>query len=539
MFKLRLIGGVFLLLGINLLAQQNPCVSESWPIPFPVHLWGESGFPTWDANENGVLQIDDMGLKLQKAFRQDEVCRGFEMQHHGVDEYFATGLAWGDYNLDGWMDVYVTDSNGPNQLLMNQDGFLAESPLNSFVGLELETSAGAIWADLDNDSYPDLIVLNWGQPTYFHNDAGIVFQDWSTHLGVTTTAQGESATAGDFNGDGFLDLYLVYWGESIDRDDILLLNDGDGTFSNVTNLLLEQGIAGPGFAATFLDFDLDQDLDLYVVNDKNYGNVLWRNDGAGCGGWCFTDVSIPSNANTAVYGMGLATGDYDNDGDLDFFFTNIGPMKLLENQAAQGSPVFLDVSQQAGVDFSGVGWGAAFFDFDHDGWLDLFLAIMDSTGVRSNQMFRNNGDGTFSNMTDQGGAASLFNSLSLAYADVNRDGWLDFAVGNMDGPYELFMNQGQFGTNNSFIQFELIGAPPIDMDAVGAKIELSLSDGRSLFQAVKIGSSIGSCNMKALHFGLGAATVNQATITWPNGDQVQLISPAINQTHNLTFNPGP
>ena len=190
-----------------------------------------------------------------------------------------------------------------------------------------------------------------------------------------------------------------------------------------------------------MDYDDDRDLDIYVVNDKAInalGNVLWRNDGAGCGGWCFTDVSAASGADTVAHGMGLATGDYDNDGDLDFYFSNmVRSMFLLENDGDGG---FVDVSERAGVAYhtgEAVGWGTAFFDYDNDGWLDLYLAatgispIYGKAGMHNeypDMLYRNRRDGRFVAMAQERFSAGKYATMGLSTADYNRDGSVDYAL---------------------------------------------------------------------------------------------------------------
>ncbi|MCS6863400.1 MAG: VCBS repeat-containing protein, partial [Abditibacteriales bacterium] len=215
----------------------------------------------------------------------------------------------------------------------------------------------------------------------------------------------KSASWGDFDNDGFLDLYLANWscypkcGRPMEGDpDRLYRNNGDGTFTDVSHYL-GGSLNGAGFIAGFNDYDNDGDLDIYLVNDEwvnGIGNKLWRNDGPGCLGWCFTQVAEQSGAASKLFGMGLAVGDYDNDGDLDYYYSNAGPMELLQNQ---GDGTFREMAEAAGVQAAnGIGWGAVFFDYDNDGWRDLYLAIADTTdhkGIAANRLFRNNRDGTF------------------------------------------------------------------------------------------------------------------------------------------------
>ena len=253
-----------------------------------------------------------------------------------ADAYLAAGSAWEDYDNDGWVDLYVTGNLDPNVLYRNQgDGSFAVSEHSQSLSLPDELSGGAVWADYDNDGWRDLYVLNWGANRLFRNLEGAGFADVTVAAGVGDIGKATTAAWGDYDEDGHLDLYVTNWSCYPECDladfarsrDALYHNNGDGSFTDVTGLLRFERLLGAGFAVSWVDYDDDRDLDLYIVNDRvinAIGNVLWRNDGPGCAGWCFTDVSARAGADAEVHGMGLATGDYDNDGDLDFLFLQYG-----------------------------------------------------------------------------------------------------------------------------------------------------------------------------------------------------------------------
>lgn len=453
------------------------------------------------------------------------------------------GQAWGDYDRDGWLDLYVTDSGGPNTLFHNNgDGTFVVSPLSAHVSLPDAVSSGVTFADYDNDGWLDLYVLNWGANTLFHNEGGQGFTDVTALAGVGDVGQGKSAAWGDYDNDGFLDLYVANWAcypdcgrPSTGERDRLYHNNGDGTFTDISSVLSGQ-IMGAGFAVSFTDYDNDGDLDIYLVNDEfihPVGNALWRNDGPGCDAWCFTDVSTESGTNTRVMGMGLATADYDNDGDMDFYFSNAGPMVLLQNL---GDGTFVNAAATAGVDLSQnvIGWGAVFFDYDNDGWQDLYLAVSDRAPGEAPRdvLFRNNGNGTFSELPNAGLDESG-GTLGVAYGDYDRDGWIDLVVGNFDEGYVLYRNQAA-STGNNRLVFDLVGGGPVNRDAVGTKVTIRTPDGRTQLQEVHNGSSLGAGNMLTLNFGLGAAAYASVTIIWPDGT-VQTI-PAVPANYHYTLN---
>lgn len=461
-----------------------------------------------------------------------------------------TGQAWGDYDNDGWVDLYVTDPNGPNTLYRNNgNGTFSVSPLAEQVLLSQAYSAGASFVDFDNDGWQDLLVVNWGVNNLFHNEEGEGFRDVSEQAGITDSANSKTASWGDFDQDGFLDLYIANWscypkcGRVMEGDiDRLYHNNGDGSFSNVTDYL--GGVNGAGFVANFTDFDNDGDLDIYLVNDSfinPVGNKLWRNDGPGCQGWCFTQIAKEAGADARLFGMGLASGDYDNDGDIDFYFSNVGPMQLLQNQ---GDGTFTNVAEASGVQSpESIGWGAVFLDYDNDGWRDLYLAVADTTNHRdigANKLFRNNADGSFSLVSCGNAAADVRMSLGVAYADYDQDGWVDLLVGNVDEGYRLYRNMG--GENqiagvegNHWLALELRGAGLVNRDAVGTRVYVSTADGVSQLQEVINGSSMGSGNELSLYFGLGSFNQADLQIRWPDGSQQRIEHVRANQRYRLEY----
>ncbi|MEZ4662390.1 MAG: CRTAC1 family protein [Caldilineaceae bacterium] len=462
---------------------------------------------------------------------------GLGANRQGSDK--VIGQAWGDFDNDGRPDFYATDHAGPNTLYHNEgDGTFTVSPLNKVVALADDYSAGAVFVDFDNDGWRDLYVVNWGANVLFRNVNGVAFEDVTAAAGVGDGGNGKTAAWGDYDQDGFVDLYVANWAcypkcgrpdtGDIDR---LYHNNGDGTFSNVTNLLGGK-IAGSGFVASWTDYDNDGDLDIYLVNDEfinPVGNGLWRNDGPGCDGWCFSDVSKEAGADTKLMGMGLATGDYDNDGDQDFFFSNAGPMMLLQNQ---GDGAFVNVAEAAGVDSANsTGWGAVFVDYDNDGWQDLYLAVSDVAGGEEgaassnddapsplNQLYHNNQDGSFTNVSEISGASASGATLGVATADYDRDGRVDLLVGNIDTGYLLYRNQSAAALANHWFTLELVGDGPVNRDAIGSRVYVTTADGLTLMQEVICGGSLGAGNDLALHFGLGRhADITQLEIYWPDG----------------------
>ena len=292
----------------------------------------------------------------EALFRDVSAEAGISATHRGVwdpDEtlqgYLAIGQAWGDYDRDGWLDLFVTGNLDPNVLYRNNgDGTFSVSEHSRQLSLPDVPSGGVTWADYDNDGWLDLYIVNYGANRLFRNESGAGFRDVTLEAGVGDTGKGTSAAWGDYDSDGWLDLYLTNWScfpecDPVDftaQQDRLYHNNGDGSFTDLTASLEYALTLGAGFAPAFLDYDGDGDSDIYVVNDKlqnEIGNVLWRNDGAGCGHWCWTNVAAESGADLLINGMGVDASDYDNDGDLDIYITDmVYHMHLLTNDGAGG-----------------------------------------------------------------------------------------------------------------------------------------------------------------------------------------------------------
>ena len=471
--------------------------------------------------------------------------------------YLAAGSAWADYDGDGWVDLFVTGNLDANALYHNQgDGSFAVSEYSALLSLPEVPSGGAVWADYDNDGWRDLYVLNMGANRLFRNLAGAGFADVTVAAGVGDIGKGTTAAWGDYDEDGHLDLYVTNWSclpacELADFSrsrDVLYHNNGDGSFTDVSGLLGFEALLGAGFSVSWVDYDDDRDLDLYVVNDKAVnavGNVLWRNDGAGCGGWCFTDVSAYSGADVVAHGMGLATGDYDNDGDLDFYFSNmVRPMVLLENA---GAGRFIDVSARAGVDYrtgDAVGWGTAFFDYDNDGWLDLYLTatgispIYGKAGMHyeyPDMLYHNERNGRFSPAPQEQFSEGDYPTMGFSTADYDRDGRVDYMLTLWNDGHRLVQNQSFDARRRRWIAFEIEGGGMIARDAFGTRVRVVTDDGLSQLRELKSGSSLGAGNELVLHFGLGDAQIKRVIVSWLNGDYHEYTNIEPNQRCLITM----
>lgn len=466
------------------------------------------------------------------------------------DPPIGNGSAWADADGDGDVDLFITQRNNgqPNALYLNvgdtvgpADGLPDFMEVAATAGVDHPTATGlgAVFVDIDNDGDQDLFVSNLNDNKLYRNDGNDgsvppvpIYADISAAAGIVDFGRAITPSFGDFDNDGFLDLYLPKHlrcgGETEDAEDKLFHNNGDNTFTDVTGYLCAGGVApcadteGLGFSAAWFDYDNDGDQDLYLVND-NIGNVhqvnrLWRNDGSdGVGGWLFAEVSAAAGADKNVNGMGLGVADYDNDGDFDVAFSNAAPGKLLSND---GDGTFTDLSGASGVVALTTGvvtWGAAFFDYDNDMWQDLYFigGNIHTTG-QPNVMGRNNGSGFFDDVSVATGLDDDGRGRAVTTVDFDGDGFMDVFVPNYNGPAALYRNNGgdQGNTNASLVV--TVEGTDSNSDGIGTVLELT-AGGVTQRQRIGSGESHGGGSERIALFGLGGETSGTLTAYWPNG----------------------
>lgn len=436
--------------------------------------------------------------------------------HAAVSGHHAIGQAFADWDGDGDLDLYVTGGAAPSVLLENQgDGTLVALDNIGDAALLEQGSAGAAWADYDHDDDPDLLVATLSGARLLRNDGPDGFTDITDHAGVGIRGDAVMASWGDFNHDGWLDVYVAF--HFFDRD-VLLAGSPSGKFTPVQ--IGSQ--AEPSFAGAFLDYDDDGYLDLYTCVDHDDGNHLRRNAMATFAGprerkGPFIDVSEQTTTGLEMDCMGIAVGDYDNDLDLDLYMSNIGYPHLLRNGSSQGQTTFDHVAEEAGVEFYALGWGTLFFDFDNDGWLDLYLATQDTNPQRFNRVFHNLGDGTFQDVSLVSGASDGGWSYGVGAADLDGDGFVELVIGNRGEGYRVLRNTAGVGGNNHWLSVELRGAGPVNRDAIGSRVWVTTTEGDVRLGESRSGSTMGGGDQSRLHFGLGQASVDHVTIRWPDG----------------------
>jgi hypothetical protein len=524
----------------------------------------------------------------EPIFLDDAAACGVAQEHKAYGEAhmcmpLSTGVALADYDNDGDTDMFLGNLDNPGRLMRN-DGDTDGDVLPNFVhvtdsGLgETKNISSASFVDYDNDGDQDLFIGRWGYNFLFKNM--LMETGTATFKSVTDSAgffkvknRAMGLAWGDFDQDGDLDLYITKHTHcALDPENIPMLsedqlyrNDGEAGFTDVTYMLDPTGdlVKGLGFSAVWVDFDLDGDQDLFVVNDfinnqVSRANLAFRNDGPdpeNPGNWLFTDISVssgfaihPDVTNKGIDAMGVAVGDINFDGYPDFAFSNIGPNYLVTNNQ---DGTFYDASDDLKMrrtslpwGVSSVTWATIFLDYDNDGDLDLFygggtIDKFDANGkaieLIPDALFRNDGvDKPFVEVTYEAGLTDLSSSKGSALVDLDRDGFLDIVVVNYSGPVRLYRNRmGDLGNPNNWIEIDLqgLGGPgKSNRDALGAVITLTTPDGKVQTQYRTSKPSLSAGGEFTSHFGLGSNdTITSLTIQWPNGVVTAPAVPAINQ----------
>ena len=491
--------------------------------------------------------------------------------------FFTGGAAAADYDSDGDVDLFVTRLDASDILFSNNgDGTFSDVTSSAFPPFDLSyLSNGAQWGDIDNDGDPDLYVTSVESDRYhlYVNDGNGHFTEQAVARGVDITGTdlhfGESASLGDFNLDGYLDLHVCEWREDFQVAEgtpfnaRLFLNAGasnPGTFTDVTNpagvnmenVPFSDPVNHPdrfeaqSFATRFTDLDRDGYPDLIVSSDHGTSRLYWNNqDGT------FLDGTIASNVGTDRFGMGSTVGDYNNDGLLDWYVTSIyddlpnvpfrdGNRLYVNN----GDRTFTDMTDSANVRNGDWGWGACFADFDNDGDLDLthtngidwpvpfFSEVFHGDFIADpNRMFLNNGDGTFSESAMTTGFADTRSGKGLLTFDYDNDGDMDvFVVNNGEHPV-LYRNDGTGYGNYLKILTE---GTQSNRDGICAFITVTpdSSDPTTKYcREVDGGSNFLGQNDRTVHFGVGSATVlDEVRIEWPSGIVQTFFDVDTNQT---------
>ena len=525
-----------------------------------------------------------------------------------IVETNGSGVCLVDFDNDGWLDIYLVNGSTfaaldgkeepPHAALFrnNHDGTFTDVTQKAGMAND-RWGYGCSVGDYDNDGWPDIYVGNYGKNRLYHNNHDGTFTDKAEEAGVALGNWSPGSTWGDFDGDGRLDLYVTgyvhfdrnnlpiagtkavgfancqYRGASVNcgprglpgEPDHLFHNNGNGTFTDVTKQAgVEDKDRYYGFAAIFIDINGDGKPDLVVGNDSE-PNYLYINKGDGT----FDDQSYVSGFalnkdGREIASMGIAAGDYDNNGLIDFFVTDFGDdYKVLFHN--DGDVSFTDLSYKAGIaqtTIPFVGWGDGFLDYDNDGWLDLFEANghvypqvdqhdWGTTFAERPLLFHNvplsaiAPAGATAKNSAQGkergfeyikpvkgtGLALVIPSRGAAFGDLFNNGKIDVIINPIDGPPVLLKNVNS--DRHHWVEMKLVGGPKSPRDATCATVYLKANGMRMRQDVLSSGSYI-SANDQRPHFGLGDTTdPGTAEIHWPSGKIETLKLPAADRIYTI------
>ncbi len=516
--------------------------------------------------------FEDIATHLDPAFE----IQGFS---------FFPGVGFIDFDNDSWVDIYVINGTGyPNALYRNNgDGTFTDVSQQAGVD-DLGQGAGVAIGDVNNDGFDDIYLAqgttvgdgvdsNDGPDRLFVNNGDGSFREIAEQAGIEEYGFTTSVGFADYDSDGDLDIVV---GRFIDFDfndpvanrtnptvrSHLYRNNGDLTFTEVSD---EVGV-GTDFntwAVAWFDYDNDDDVDLFLAHEQGPISVF-NNDGTGE----FTDVTSVSG-DVKDYGawMGLAIGDYNNDGWIDMYATNISDLTVTRDPSLEpltvpppetwdnpwpalfrnnGDGTFTEVGEEAGVSIpQQFSWGTFFADVDNDGWLDLYVAQnfapvgvigLEPEGAGPGRLFINQRDGSFVDRSFEAGVANFgadgdyLDARGVAFADIDKDGRIDFFLQNAlqfeemfpfgstpipgTGTPRLFNNLTS--SDNHWLELRLIGTGSSNRNAIGAKVRLQTKDSVQV-RTLTGGESAFSQNERLIHFGLGASPKATVDITWPDG----------------------
>ena len=535
---LGLVAAALLLLALKVSGQSPAPTKPASPPPLP----------------SFVEVTEKAGINFRHSFGEKKLS--------SIMEATGSGCAWLDYNNDGRLDLYVLSGrymegvtkfskpdgvDATNHLYRNNgDGTFTDVTTQAGVPGK-DFGMGATAGDYDNDGWEDLFVTNYQSSILYHNNGDGTFTDVTAKAGVENPRFGVGTAFFDYDRDGFLDLYvgnyikfdpnakmlyftadafpgpLDYEGDA----DRLFHNNGDGTFTDVSE---KAGIANPlgrCMGMTVGDFDNDGWPDVYVANDT-MESYMYHNNHDGTFNNVAHDVNVAFGANGEnTTSMGPIFGDYDNDGWQDLFVSDMRYHRLFHNPGRE-QPYFLDTTVESGIaQLSGqyVAWGNGFFDFDNDGWKDIFVV---NGGLHwmvpmEDSLQRNNGNGTFTDVSRRAGPYFQTKQIGrgACWADYDNDGYIDGFIVNLGTKGTLLHNNPPPpASRNHWLTLKLVGTKS-NRDGFGARIEAMAEamagDLHEVIEAVSQSGYLSQCDPRP-HFGLGPRTeVDKLTITWPSG----------------------
>ncbi len=547
------------------------------------------------APDGSTLQFQEIGDKAKARFQHHT--RTFKGPKADVLGMFTSGgaaVAIGDYDNDGFDDIFLVDSGeGQKHHLLHNNGDMTFTEVTGSAGVgggndPLSICADALWFDYDNDGYDDLLVARFGTPLLYHNEHNGKFRDVTESSGLHKFGNTIAAIAFDYDNDGYLDLMFGNYFKPVNLLDLktpnvlpndldnaingggvtLWHNTGKGSFVEVTD---KAGFGRhTGWTLDIGHGDLDNDgwQDVYFADDYGTDRLFMNNkDGT------FREVTEKAIGYDTKKGMNVDVADYDNDGLMDIYVTNITDEYMKECNMLwhnNGDGTFTDLSRETGTCSTLWGWAAKFADFDNDGWQDLFvvnglrsagkenyipvlvtmittpgidftnvnnwpsIGNMSWSGHQKKKLFRNLATQSFKEISAEAGVDNDLDGRGIGLADFDNDGLIDFVQSNADQPSLLYHNVTS--PHGNWVELKLVGTKS-NRDAIGARATLKAGAMR-LIREVNGGNGYSSQSTLRLHFGLGSAEkIDSLEIRWPGG-RVESVSVPINKISRIVEGKG-
>ncbi len=469
----------------------------------------------------GIFILFSSNLIGQIQFSEEASLLGCGDSSYGLG-WLGGGISFFDFDNDGWDDLTVSSESGdPVRFFKNNGGNFSEITFNFFSDPLFETKT-VQWVNFDNDDDYDLFVTsNTDDNRLYKNNGNMEFEDITITAGLNVLENSTfGGSWGDFNNDGLLDLFIC----SRAAQNYLFKNNGDSTFTNVNDIAGIENVNYFSLCTAFFDYNNDGWQDIYVANDKyDTANLLYKNNGDGT----FEEVGEESGTNISIDAMSTTIGDYNKDGWLDIYVSNtINGNVFFKNN---GDGTFSDIATENGTLFESVAWGSMFIDAENDADLDLYVSgeLDGATSFLPSAFYENDGTGNYTIPLNAGFENDLGRSFSNAMGDINNDGYPDMTVLNYE-PHDVFLWKNVSPQINNWIKIKLEGVES-NKQGIGSWIEISVN-GNKQYNYTLCGEGYLGQNSAYEFFGIGTSTnIDYIKVTWLSGVVDVIENPTINE----------